>query len=213
MVKKDVSNHSSNVALEAEVRRSSYKINPLILNRWSSRSMTSEELKDEEVMSLFEAARWAPSSGNGQPWRFIYAKRNAGEDWNRLLNLLVDFNKSWAKDAAVLIVVVSKKEFEYNGKVIPSVTHQFDTGAAWENLALEATSRGLVVHGIAGFDYGRTRKDLDIPDSFDIIAMVAIGKRGGKDMLPSKFQEMEKPSDRKPLEQMVMKGRFKEKSG
>ncbi len=212
-MKKDVSNHSSNVALEAEVRRSSYKINPLILNRWSPRSMTSEELKDEEVMSLFEAARWAPSSGNGQPWRFIYAKRNAGEDWNRLLNLLVDFNKSWAKDAAVLIVVVSKKEFEYNGKVIPSVTHQFDTGAAWENLALEATSRGLVVHGMAGFDYGRTRKDLDIPDSFDIIAMVAIGKRGGKDKLPSKFQEMEKPSDRKPLEQMVMKGRFKEKSG
>jgi nitroreductase len=213
MVKKDVSNHSSNVALEAEVRRSSYKINPLILNRWSPRSMTGEELKDEEVMSLFEAARWAPSSGNGQPWRFIYAKRNAGEDWNRLFDLLVDFNKSWAKDAAVLIVVVSRKEFEYNGKLIPSVTHQFDTGAAWENLALEATSRGLVVHGIAGFDYGRTRKDLDIPDSFDIIAMVAIGKRGGKDMLPSKFQEMEKPSDRKPLEQMVMKGRFKEKSG
>jgi nitroreductase len=213
MMKKDVSNHLSNLALEEEVRLSSYKINPLILNRWSPRSMTGEELKDEEVMSLFEAARWAPSSGNGQPWRFIYAKRNAGEDWNRLLNLLVDFNKSWAKDAAVLIVVVSRKEFEYNGKLIPSVTHQFDTGAAWENLALEASSRGLVVHGIAGFDYGRTRKDLDIPDSFDIIAMVAIGKRGGKDMLPSKLQEMEKPSDRKPLQQMVMKGRFKEKSG
>src|SRR5437899_1604595 len=100
MMKKDVSNHLSNLALEEEVRLSSYKINPLILNRWSPSS--GEELKDEEVMSLFEAARWAPSSGNGQPWRFIYAKRNAGEDWNRLLNLLVDFNKSWAKDAAVL---------------------------------------------------------------------------------------------------------------
>ena len=195
-----------------EVRSSIYKINPIILNRWSPRSMTDEKLSYEELMSLFEAARWAPSSANSQPWIFTYATRDT-EEWNTLFNLLEDFNKIWAKNAAVLIVIVSKKEFEYNGKVIPSVTHQFDTGAAWENLALEATSRGLVVHGIAGFDYGRTRKDLDIPDSFDIIAMVAIGKRGGKDMLPSKFQEMEKPSDRKPLEQMVMKGRFKEKSG
>ena len=79
--------------------------------------MTGEELKDEELMSLFEAARWAPSSGNGQPWRFIYVKRNT-EDWTNLFDLLVDFNKSWAKDAAILIVVVSKKEFEYNGKSI-----------------------------------------------------------------------------------------------
>jgi nitroreductase len=77
--------------------------------------MTDEELKDEELMSLFEATRWAPSSGNGQPWRFIYVKRNT-EDWTSLFDLLVDFNKSWAKDAAILIVVVSKKEFEYNGK-------------------------------------------------------------------------------------------------
>ncbi|HET7285458.1 MAG TPA: nitroreductase family protein [Nitrososphaeraceae archaeon] len=77
--------------------------------------MTDEELKDEELMSLFEAARWAPSSGNGQRWRFIYVKRNT-EDWTSLFDLLVDFNKSWAKDAAIWIVVVSKKEFEYNGK-------------------------------------------------------------------------------------------------
>jgi nitroreductase len=77
--------------------------------------MTGEELKDEELMTLFEATRWAPSSGNGRPWRFICAKRNT-EDWNSLFTLLVDSNKSWAKDAAILIVVVSKKEFEYNGK-------------------------------------------------------------------------------------------------
>ena len=121
--------------------------------------MTGEELKDEELMSLFEAARWAPSSGNGQPWLFIYAKRNI-EDWNSLFTLLVDSNKRWARIRSVLIVVVSKKEFEYNGKVIPSVTHQFDTGAAWENLALEATSRDLVAHGIAGFEYDKARKDL-----------------------------------------------------
>jgi len=111
-----------------QVRSSTYKINPVILNRWSPRSMTSEQLSYDELMSLFEAARWAPSSVNVQPWRFIYATRNTGE-WKALFNLLVDFNKNWAKNASVLIVV-SKKEFEYNGRVIASVMHQFDTGAA-----------------------------------------------------------------------------------
>lgn len=195
-----------------EVRSSSYEINPLILNRWSPRSMTGEKLSYEELMSLFEAARWAPSSANSQPWRFIYATRDT-EEWNTLFNLLVDLNKIWAKDAAVLIVVVSKKEFEYNGKVIPSITHQFDTGAAWENLALEATSRGLVVHGIAGFDYERARRDLGIPNTYEILAMIAIGKRGLKENLPPALKEREVPSDRKPLEQIVMNGRFKEESG
>jgi nitroreductase len=166
-------------------------------------------LKDEELMSLFEAARWAPSSGNGQPWRFIYAKRNT-EDWNSLFTLLVDSNKSWAKDAAVLIVVVSKKEFEYNGKVIPSVTHQFDSGAAWENLALEATSRDLVAHGIAGFEYDKARKDLDIPDGSVVVSMITIGKRGPKGNLPLGLQEREIRSDRKPLEEIVMEGHFKQ---
>ena len=195
-----------------EVRSSSYEINPLILNRWSPRSMTGEKLSYEELMSLFEAARWAPSSANSQPWRFIYATRDT-EEWNTLFNLLVDLNKIWAKDAAVLIVVVSKKEFEYNGKVIPSITHQFDTGATWENLALEATSRGLVVHGIAGFDYERARRDLGIPNTYEILAMIAIGKRGLKENLPPALKEREVPSDRKPLEQIVMNGRFKEESG
>jgi len=114
-----------------EVRSSIYKINPIILNRWSPRSMTGEELQNDELMSLFEAARWAPSSANSQPWRFIYATRDT-EEWNTLFNLLVDLNKIWAKNAAVLIVIVSKKEFEYKGKVIASATHQFDTGAACE---------------------------------------------------------------------------------
>ena len=150
--------------------------------------MTGEELKDEELMSLFEAARWAPSSGNGQPRLFIYAKRNT-EYWNSLFILLVDSNKSWANDAAVLIVVVSKKEFEYNVKVIPSVTHQFDTGAARENLALEATSRDLVAHGIAGFEYDKARKDLDIPDGSVVVSMIAIGKRGPKGNLPLGFRK------------------------
>jgi nitroreductase len=160
-----------------ERRQSTYKINPLILNRWSPRSMTGEELDEDTIMSLFEAARWAPSSYNNQPWRFIYAKRNTLH-WNKLFGLLAEPNKLWTKDATLLVVVVSRKNFEHNEKY--SITHQYDAGAAWENLALEASSRGLVAHGMQGFDYEKARIDLEIPDNFDVMAMIAICKKRTK---------------------------------
>ena len=187
-------------------RQPSFPINPIILNRWSPRSMTGEELDDDTVMSLFEAARWAPSSYNNQPWRFVYAKRNTNH-WAKLFDLLVEPNKVWAKGAALLVVVVSSKNFEYNGKF--SITHQYDAGAAWENLALEASSRGLVAHAMQGFDYVKARGDLDIPDSFDVMAMIAIGKRGPKENLPKELQDKEFPNDRKPLKEIVMEGSFR----
>ena len=187
-------------------RQSKYKINSLILNRWSPRSMSGEELDEDTIMSLFEAARWAPSSYNNQPWRFIYAKRNTSH-WDKLFNLLAEPNKVWTKNAAVLIVVVSRKNFEHNEKY--SITHQYDAGAAWENLALEASSRGLAVHAMQGFDYERARIDLQIPDTFDVMAMIAIGKKGPKENLPSQLHEKEHPNDRKPLAEIVMEGQFK----
>ena len=189
-------------------RKPTFKINPLILNRWSPRSMMAEELDDDIISSLFEAARWAPSSYNNQPWKFIYAKRNT-KYWNNLFNLLAEPNKVWAKNAALLVVVISSKNFEYNGKF--SITHQYDAGAAWENLALEATSRGLVAHGMQGFDYKKAREDLKIPDDFDVMAMIAIGKRGSKENLPSNLQEKENPNDRKPLNEIIMEGTFTRK--
>lgn len=187
-------------------RISTHKINSLFVNRWSPRSMTGEDIDDEDLMSLFEAARWAPSSYNNQPWRFIYAKRNTG-NWNKLFDLLYEGNKVWAKNAAALVVVISRKNFEYNEK--PSITHQFDAGAAWENLALEASDRGIATHGMQGFDYQRARTDLEIPESYDVMAMIAIGKRGPKENLPSKLQELEFPNDRKPLREIVMEGYFR----
>jgi len=185
-------------------RQTTFKINPLILNRWSPRSMTGEELDDDTIMSLFEATRWAPSSYNNQPWRFIHAKRNTLH-WDKLFNLLAEPNKVWTKEAVLLVVVISRKNFEHNEKY--SITHQFDAGAAWENLALEASSRGLVAHGMAGFDYVKARIDLEIPDNFDVMAMIAIGKKGPKDNL--QLQEREYPNDRKPLTEIVMEGQFK----
>lgn len=189
-------------------RKSTFKINPIILNRWSPRSMTGEELDEGTILSLFEAARWAPSSFNNQPWRFIYAKRNT-KYWDKLFVLLAEPNKVWAKDAALLVVVISNKNFEYNGKF--SITHQYDVGAAWENLALEATTRGLVAHGMQGFDYEKTRENLEIPEDFDVMAMIAIGKRGPKENLPPNLQEKENPTDRKPLNEIVMEGSFRRK--
>jgi nitroreductase len=185
------------------VRKPNYPINPLILNRWSPRSMTAEGLNDDDIMSLFEAARWAPSSYNNQPWRFIYAKRNT-EHWDRLFNLLMEGNKIWAKNAALLVVVISRKNFEFNEK--PAITHQFDAGSAWENLALEASYRGIVAHGMQGFDYEKAGVDLGIPPNFEVMAMIAIGKKGPREILPSELQEKEKLTDRKPLKEIIMEG-------
>jgi nitroreductase len=188
------------------IRKPAYPINPLILNRWSPRSMTGEELGDDDIMSLFEAARWAPSSYNNQPWRFIYAKRNT-KYWDRLFNLLVEANKIWTKNASLLVIVISRKNFEYNEK--PARTHQFDAGSAWENLALEASSRGIVAHGMQGFDYEKARVELGIPIDFEVMAMIAIGKRGTKENLPPELQDKEKPTDRKPLNDIIMEGIYR----
>ena len=187
-------------------RNSAFKINSIILNRWSPRSMTGEELDNDTLMSLFEAARWAPSSFNNQPWRFIYAKRNT-KYWDKIFDLLVESNKVWAKNAGILVVVISNKNFEHNGKF--SITHQYDAGAAWENLALEATSRGLIAHGMQGFDYQKARDRLEIPEDFDVMAMIAIGKKGPKENLPPNLQQKENPNDRKPLNEIIMEGSFK----
>jgi len=184
-------------------RKSQYDINPLLLHRWSPRAMSGEEISDTELMRLFEAARWAPSSYNGQPWRFIYAKRNT-EHWDRFFNLLAEGNKNWTKNAALLVVVISRKNFEFNEK--PAITHQFDAGSAWENLALEASSRGIVAHGMQGFDYEKAGVDLGVPHDFEVMAMIAIGKKGPIEILPPELQEKEKLTDRKPLKEIIMEG-------
>ena len=168
--------------------------------------MTGEEISDAEWKSLLEAARWAPSSYNAQPWRFIYAKRNTPA-FQTFVDLLVDFNKQWAPKAAVLCVIVSRTVTEKSKK--PARTHAFDAGAAWENLALEASSRGLVAHGMEGFDYDKAKKELHIPEEYEVRAMFAVGKKGPKEALPPELQEREAPSDRKKIEEFAMEGKFR----
>ena len=205
-------NYYTSHMIDPEVQKTripEYTINDVIINRWSPRSFEPSEISDKDLFSLFESARWAPSSSNSQPWRFIYAKRNS-KDWNVLFDLLVDFNKQWCADASALVVILSRKNFEHNGQ--PSITHQFDTGAAWENLAIQAVSQGLVTHAMAGFDYVKAQKNLEVPIDFDVMAMVAIGKRGPKEKLSAELQSREVPNTRKPLSDIVMQGKFGNKA-
>jgi nitroreductase len=171
--------------------------------------MSGEELTEKEILPLFEAARWAPSSSNAQPWRFIYARRNT-HYWNSFFELLIDFNKSWCVQAALLGVIVSRKLFEKNNQ--PSATHAFDTGAAWENLFLEGSSRGLVVHGIGGFDYQKAKENLRIPEEYEVLAMFAVGKRAPVETLSLDLQKREVPSGRKSVSEFVFEGKYQEKS-
>lgn len=186
-------------------RQSTHPIQDFILSRHSSRAFSQERLSQEELMSLFEAARWAPSSYNNQPWRFVYARRGDAE-WATFFNALVEFNQSWCKDADTLIVAVSRDNFEHNNK--PAVTARFDTGAAWMNLATEAHARGFVAHGMQGFDYDAIKKNLNIPNGFTVEAMIAIGKQGDPNNLPAELKAKETLSQRKPLEQIVSRGKF-----
>lgn len=187
-------------------RKSDYPIHPLILNRWSPRAMSGEKISHEELMSLFEAARWAPSSYNNQPWRFLYANRETAH-WPKFFDLLIDFNKNWCIHAAVLGVILSEKIFEKTKKI--SITHSLDTGAAWENLALEGNSRNLVVHGMQGFDYEKAKKTLHVPDEFEVLAMFAVGKKAPKETLPEELQKKETPSSRKKVSEIAFEGAFK----
>lgn len=189
----------------SEKRTAEHPVDELFLNRWSPRAMTGEPIEREELMALFEAARWAPSSYNNQPWRILYAHRDS-KHWATFFDLMVEGNQSWAKDAGVLLVFISRTHFDFNGK--PSVTHSFDTGAAWENLALQGWLKGLVVHGMQGFDYERARTELNIPEGFQVEAMAAIGKPADPSTLSDKLQEKEIPSDRRKLEKTICEGPF-----
>jgi nitroreductase len=197
---------STSVKIE-EYRTLEFGADPLFLERWSPRAMNGEAIGRDELMRLFEAARWAPSAFNNQPWRFIYALRGS-DHWPPFFDLLVEANRLWAVHAGALVVIVSKRSFDYNGK--PSRTHSLDTGAAWGSLALQGSLSGLVVHGMQGFDYDRAAELLGIGDGFQVEAMAAIGRPGETAELPEELQEREIPSSRKEFSETVFEGKFNE---
>ncbi len=186
-----------------------HDIDPLFIERWSPRAFTGEPIDDETLLSFFEAARWAPSSYNSQPWRFIYAK-NGTEHWGRFLELLFEFNRGWAQNASALVILLSKTTFVPPGKTeaSPATSHAFDTGAAWASLALQASLSGWHTHAMGGYDKDKARVALGVPDGYELQAAVAIGRLGDKSLLPASLQEREQPSPRRPLGELVAEGVF-----
>lgn len=175
--------------------------------RWSPRAMDGSPLTREEVLALLEAARWAPSCFNAQPWRFAYALRDSGH-FRLLFGCLVEANQVWAGRAGALIAVVTRREYEHNGK--PAPTHSFDGGAAWMSLALQARELGLVTHAMQGFDGAAARQVLAVPQVYDLPAIIAVGHPGEIDDLPEALRERETPSPRKDLDEIAFEGGFKE---
>ena len=189
----------------SDVRTPDYPIDSVFVDRWSPRAMSGAPVSDQELLTLFEAARWAPSSGNSQPWRILYARRDTPQ-WPTFLGLLVPSNQAWAHRASALLVFLSRHLRERDGK--PQVTHAFDTGAAWVSLAFQGNLKGYVVHGMEGFDYARARTELEVPPEFTVHAMVAIGRPGAIADLPENQRKRESPNDRRPLEQTICEGKF-----
>jgi nitroreductase len=187
----------------AEYRKASYEVDPVFLNRWSPRSFKSDPIPDEVLFSLFEAARWAPSANNEQPWRFILARSK--EERERFYPFIADGNRVWCEKAPVLALILSKT---VNAKGVNNRAHAFDAGAAWGYLALEAARRGLIAHAMGGFDPDKAREVLKVPDEYELHAVIAIGYQGEKDALPEQLQEREKPSGRRELSETVFKGVF-----
>ena len=182
-----------------------HPVHELIRNRWSPRAFSDKPIPQEVLRSLFEAARWAPSSNNEQPWAYIVATKEDKVNFDKILGTLVEFNAGWAKNATALAIAVAKLAFANNHS--PNRNAQYDTGAATALLSVEATARGLVVHQMAGFDPEKARQAFAIPEGWEPIAAIAIGYPGDPNSLSPKLKDRElAPRTRKPIRDFVMTG-------
>lgn len=187
------------------------EIHPLIRERRSIRSFSDEAISDEALLSLIEAARWAPSSVNEQPWRFILVKKNESETFEKLLNCLNESNRVWAKNAAAFVVAIVKTEFSRFDKTNLHAYH--DTGLAIGNLTVQATSLGIYLHQMGGFDKEKAETVFEVTDGFEAINIVAMGYKGNADLLPDAVKQKENlPRVRKPLEEILFSGKFGKQS-
>lgn len=193
----------------ANGRTADHSIDTLFLERWSPRAFNGDPIALEELLTLLEAARWAASSGNSQPWRFIYGLSGTPA-FDKLHGLLLPGNQTWAKHASALLFFVSKKtSTSPDGKVSHLGAHSFDTGAAANSFALQALKRGWHTHFMGGFDRERAIAELNIPDDVHVEAACAVGHLGDPASLPEALREREKPNSRRPLAESVFEGELK----
>ncbi|WP_240420716.1 nitroreductase family protein [Paenibacillus periandrae] len=185
------------------IRKADYPVNPLFLNRWSSRSYETRSVPDDVLYTILEAARWAPSSSNLQPWRFIVAR--TPEQRKRFEEFIRPNNRLWTDSVPVLLLLASDK-LRADGE--PNRSHAFDTGAAWASIALQARILGLTTRAVGGYDKDKARIVLDVPDEIELHAVIALGYPGTKKALHESFQDKEQPNGRRPLSESIVDGKF-----
>jgi nitroreductase len=184
-------------------------IHALLRTRWSPRAFSNGDVDHGTLRSLLEAARWAPSSFNAQPWSFIVATRDDTAAFERMLGVLMPQNVQWAKNAPVLILAVARKSLDASGR--PNRYALYDVGQAVAHLTVEATARGLFAHQMGGFDAEKAREVFALPADYDAVALIALGYLGEADSLPESLQKSERaPRNRKPLAEFVFAGRWGE---
>jgi nitroreductase len=189
-------------------RETNFKIDPTFTQRWSPRAFTGEPLPEEVLQAALEAARWSPSGGNTQPWRFIFSRQGSAT-WPLFLECLKEGNRNWAKNASALLILLSKKDFMANGQLTESSSYSFDAGAAWMSLALQLTRMGWFSHAMAGIDKQKIRRDFEVPENYNVEVMIAIGKKGDPAQLTPALQSREQPGSRNSLESIQSEGQFK----
>lgn len=177
-----------------------YEIMTEIKERWSPRAFSGKAVPEEELMALLEAARYAPSCSNEQPWRFLIAADE--EKLAKMRDVLNPGNQKWANRAPVLILIAAEKKFQKDGS--SNRFNCFDAGTAWGYLSLEAQRRDLIAHGMGGFSVEKARQAFSIPDHYDIMAIIAVGYYGSKDQLSEYNQGREYPNTRKEIEELLL---------
>jgi nitroreductase len=189
-------------------RQPDHPVDPQFPARWSPRSFSDAALTEGAMMTLLEAARWAPSASNHQPWRLVWARRGEAA-FAAIHASLAPGNQVWAGNAAALIVVASKDTVtDRDGNETPNRTAGFDTGAAWMSLALQAQAMGFAAHAMGGFDKDKLGPALGLPAGHTLQCVVAVGEQGPAENLPENLRDREKPSLRKPLDEVAFHGRF-----
>jgi nitroreductase len=190
-------------------RKADHPASQMFVDRWSPRAYTGEDIPDADLHRIFEAARWAPSAYNSQPWRFVYAKRGTPE-FDKFVDILFEGNRGWAKHASVLMFLLSRTVLRPPGgdKDVPARAHSLDAGAAWAYLALEASILGWPAHAMVGLDFDKARTVLNVPQEFHIETAIALGKRGDKARLPEALAAREAPNPRNPVSSFAFAGGF-----
>lgn len=194
-----------NEGIDFKNRQIKREVDDLFVKRWSPRSFKKVDISNDEIESIFEAARWAPSSYNAQPWRFIIS--SSEQEFEKFFDFILESNQVWAKNASRIGFILSQNKFEHNQQ--QNQWAEFDAGSAWMSFTLQANLMGYHTHGLAGIKYEDVYRDLNIPkEKFKLICGFVIGKKDSPDFLPDHLKERETPSSRKPLSEILNTGKF-----